>query len=690
MNEAQTGSPKWLASALARNPEVIPGGIAVAVFVLWAIFDGGVSPTKSWPGALFLLGLLVATIFGYRRHLPAIPLPALWAIGLLAGFAAWNFLSITWADDQGAAWDGANRCLLYLTVFGLFALMPWSARTGALLLGAYAVVMAAVAAITLLGAAASSHPFSYLISNRFALPAGYYNANAALFTLAFFPAVLLASRREVPWPLRGLLLASAGVLFDFALLPQSRGWLIAAPVALIAYLVFVPDRVRSLIVLAPLAVVAALTASPTLDVFNSAGTGGLESALNGARNAMLIGAAALFLVGALIGLTERRVQISEASARIGARAIGGLAWLAALAGLIAAIAVIGNPVSWVGDRWHDFKSGHSEPVAQGSRLGQGLGSNRYDFWRVAADEFKGAPVIGAGSDNFAEAYVQDRHSDEEPTFPHNLSLEVIAGTGTIGGLLFGGFLVVTLVGVGRVRLGAEDPMARGVAGVIAVVFVYWFVHSIGDWFWAFPALSAPVFAWLAIGMRLDADHATVAKARRAKAKGWNLAIAAGSVAALLFATASLALPWIAAIDVNKAEAIWGSNPGAAFDRLDRARNLNFLSAQPDLVEGGIAVRLGENRRVRASFERALERDPRNWYAEIELATLDGVEGDKQSALARLDRVAVLNPREPLTETVRQGVLSGKPVTLDQLSTDFLDRYCRQLGRTAGPNGCRSG
>ena len=225
------------------------------------------------------------------------------------------------------------------------------------------------------------------------------------------------------------------------------------------------------------------------------------------------------------------------------------------------------------------------------------------------------------------------------------------------------------------------------AGVIVVVFIYWFVHSIGDWFWAFPALSAPVFAWLAIGMRLDADRIKVV--RPSWSKGWTAAIAAGSVAALLFATASLSLPWIAAIDVNKAEAIWGSNPGAAFDRLDQARTSISSAHEPDLVEGGIAARLGENRRVRTSFERALERDPRNWYAEIELATLDGVEGDKQSALAGLDRVAVLNPREPLTATVRQGVLSGRPVTLDQLYTDFLDRYCQQLGRTAGPNGCRS-
>jgi tetratricopeptide (TPR) repeat protein len=142
--------------------------------------------------------------------------------------------------------------------------------------------------------------------------------------------------------------------------------------------------------------------------------------------------------------------------------------------------------------------------------------------------------------------------------------------------------------------------------------------------------------------------------------------------------------------VKKAAASWGANPHAAFDRLDQARKLNFLSARPDLVQGAIAAKLGENRRVRSSFERALERDPLNWYAELELATLDGVEGDKQSALARLDRVHALNPRETLTAMVRKGVLSGKPITLEQLDAEILYRYCERLGRKVGPNGCEPG
>ena len=103
----------------------------------------------------------------------------------------------------------------------------------------------------------------------------------------------------------------------------------------------------------------------------------------------------------------------------------------------------------------------------------------------------------------------------------------------------------------------------------------------------------------------------------------------------------------------------------------------------------IAARLGQNQQVRFSFDRALERDPRNWYAELELAALEGMEGNRQAALARLDRVASLNPREPLTATVRRGVLSGKPVTLRGLDSEFVSRYCQTLGRRAGPNGCET-
>jgi hypothetical protein len=675
---------------LAGMPELLPGIGGVAVLVFWATAQGGVAPTDSYPGALILLGLLVGTGFAYRAQLFRLPRLVLAAFALLALFTIWNFLSIGWADDQGAAWDGANRCLAYLIVFALFALPPWRPRAAALLLGIYTVAITTVGLVVLLKAAGAADPLRYFVAGRFAEPTGYQNAQAALFTMSLFPAVFLAARRETPWPLRGVMLSCAGILFSLALLPQSRGWLIAAPIAVIVYLVIVPGLVRSLTVILPLAVVMAAISSPVLHVFNiSDHPSQLGPALADARTSILIAAAVLLVIGCAIGFADRKIELPERVETIGSRVVVIGAGVVALAGVVVALAVIGNPVSWANDRWQDFKGGKFEyQTGGGTRLGLGLGSNRYDFWRVAADEFKSAPLIGVGSDNFAEDYVRDRRSGEEPTYPHNLDLQVLSETGLIGALFLVGFLGTSLTGMARVRLRSGVPLARGVAAVLAVVFVYWFVHSIGDWFWAFPALSAPIFAWLGIGMRLDAERATLAYPQWAR--GWIAPVAAVSAAALIFAIGSMALPWMSAIDVNKAAASWGANPHDAFKRLDQARKLNFLSARPDLVQGNIAALLGEHRRVRSSFERALERDPRNWYAEIELAALDGVEGDKQSALARLDRVAALNPQEPLTATIRQGVLSGKPVTLDQLNSDFLERYCQRLGRAVGPNGCQTG
>jgi tetratricopeptide (TPR) repeat protein len=158
----------------------------------------------------------------------------------------------------------------------------------------------------------------------------------------------------------------------------------------------------------------------------------------------------------------------------------------------------------------------------------------------------------------------------------------------------------------------------------------------------------------------------------------------------VLATLSLALPWTAAVDSKKAAEIWGASPKIAYDRLDRAADLNFLSANPYLVAGAIASRLDQPRRMRIAFDRALDRDPDNWYATLELAALDAIEGQTLSALKRLQRVSELNPREPVTDQVRQGLLSGRPVSLEALDALFLERYCQRLGREVGPGGCTSG
>ncbi len=61
----------------------------------------------------------------------------------------------------------------------------------------------------------------------------------------------------------------------------------------------------------------------------------------------------------------------------------------------------------------------------GSRLVSGLGSDRYDFYRVALDEFAAHPLVGIGADNFRQQYLAHGRSDETPHYPHSVELRTL-------------------------------------------------------------------------------------------------------------------------------------------------------------------------------------------------------------------------------------------------------------------------
>src|SRR5438309_1398531 len=67
------------------------------------------------------------------------------ALACLAGYTALSFLSIAWAVVPGDAWEGANRTLLYLLVFALFACRRQRGPSGALLLGIWVLALIGLA-----------------------------------------------------------------------------------------------------------------------------------------------------------------------------------------------------------------------------------------------------------------------------------------------------------------------------------------------------------------------------------------------------------------------------------------------------------------------------------------------------------------------------------------------------------------
>ena len=152
-------------------------------------------------------------------------------VALLAAYAAWMYLSITWAEDKAIAWDGANRAAMYALVLAIFSLWPLDARGARIVLATLGLGLAGLGLVELLKANSAANPLGYFIDVRFAEPAGYINANVALWTIGLFPCLGVAAAREAHPALRALCLGGAGLLASLALLGQSRGWVLAVPLA---------------------------------------------------------------------------------------------------------------------------------------------------------------------------------------------------------------------------------------------------------------------------------------------------------------------------------------------------------------------------------------------------------------------------------------------------------------------------
>jgi tetratricopeptide (TPR) repeat protein len=136
---------------------------------------------------------------------------------------------------------------------------------------------------------------------------------------------------------------------------------------------------------------------------------------------------------------------------------------------------------------------------------------------------------------------------------------------------------------------------------------------------------------------------------------------------------AFALPWLAAEETLRAATSWRQDPHGAYARLDTAARLNPLSDEPKVVEGAIASRLHDRARMRSAFKEALRRDPRDWYAHLELAVVASLEGRRTVALRELANARRLDPLEPVLVDVQRDVLAGKRVSPARLDQIFLAR-----------------
>jgi O-Antigen ligase len=634
---AGTGAPLRLEPAA-----VLPLLVLTVVFSWWGAKSGGFFGTVLLPGTVALCATLalLAWVAPWRASLRASRAVAI-ALGASTALGCWAALSAIWSPAPDIAIADGQRILAYAVAFALglwLSALVGDRRHLALL--PLALAGAFGGAITAIGMHGGDHPANYLEPDgTLEYPLGYRNANAAFFLIAFWPALGLAARREGFWLGRAAALAAATLCLSMGMLSQSRGSMIAGAAALCVYVAFSRDRPRRLAWLA-LAVLPALLVLPALTDLYQAANGGtpvhdLGGELRGAANAAILSTGVALVIGAGAALCEARLPTSPRAGRIADRvAIGGLVALV-LGGSIAFVAIVGNPLDWLGQKASEFRAGESShPIGKENRFTLSARTGRGELWRIALLDFRRHPLLGDGGGGYRYTYLRERQADAPPAVhdAHSVELENLSELGIVGLALFGS--AAAAAAAGAVRARRFGPGAAWASAFALTAATYWLFHSSLDWFWPYPAITAPVFALLgsACAPAVEVDRPPEARGR------WRLPVAGAAIVLAI----STVPPFLSERYVNDAYDVWRADPGRAYQDLDRARSLNPLSVDPLLAEGAIAKASGDRSRAIQAFEDAIAKRPEEWVSYYLLGVLH-VRDDP--ALARRE-LAAAHARDP--------------------------------------------
>jgi O-Antigen ligase len=658
-----TASP---GQALRVHGPAIPVFIALPVMILWSAHDGGFDEDTWYWGALVMLALLVVSVV--IRGTAARPLtrPLRLALAGFAGYVAWSYASIAWARSPADALTGSNRALMYLILFALFALAPWTVGRVRLMLLGYTAGVSGIGLVLLVRMVIGGGSWKLFEGGRLLVPTGYINSNAALFTSVAFVAIGLAVRKDLPSVARGVLLAVACEGLQLALLAESRGWLFLLPVMIAAAIIAAADRLRTTAaaILPTLGALAVLP--PILHVFEAvvgddAHTPHVGGPAQHAARLSLLACAVVAVLGTALALADRRGSHPGLSAR-SRRVLGAVAAVLVSGGFIAAGVVVthGHPLRFIK---RQLNTTTQVPTTQISHFSV-AGTERYDIWRVALDALRANPIGGLGQDNFIEYYYRHRHTTDEPRWTHSFELRLLAHTGVVGFILMVAALAGALAAAITTRRRGPPVMAS-LAGVALFPFVVWLIHGSVDWFWEIPALSGPALGFLAMagafGMpRAPADAEGMSTGHRRRRTVRAAAVAA-AVAGVLAAVVVLGFPYLSVREVSIATNIRTSAPAQALTDLRRAAGLNPLNPIPPRLAGVIALQIQRPAEAQARFRQSIARDSGSWFAWLGAGLAASELGQKDRARRDFATAESIDAAQPAVRQALRRINSPAPL-----------------------------
>ena len=160
-----------------------------------------------------------------------------------------------------------------------------------------------------------------------------------------------------------------------------------------------------------------------------------------------------------------------------------LPWPARLkwAALIA-VTVIGLGIFAV--RFHDYFAAGATSVGA-----------RFDYWRAAVETTFKHPLLGTGPGTFQRPYAQLKSPTAEMArLAHNDYLEQFSDSGIVGGTLYGAWIVLSLLTIGRRVWRSGDPASFA----IFLGLLGWSLQELGEFGLYVPALAWTAFTLLGV------------------------------------------------------------------------------------------------------------------------------------------------------------------------------------------------
>lgn len=615
-------------------------GVALVSGQLW----GGVYTLSIWgPAALVIAACLVALLVSRPMRPSRNALIVLLALLGLAGLSA---ISMLWAESAPQASLEAHRWALYGGLLAmLLTLLRDQGQRRALMIGigvAGAVVAAGMALILAFGDASQ-----LFFAMRLTEPLGYVNGQAAALAAVLWPALALAEHGRRA-DLRGAAAGVACLVSGLLLLVQSRGALLALIAALVFVFAVIPGRIRRGWLLVFIAAGVAAAAEPLLGVYSST-----ASVLNRPADDVVHDAVRMLLVCAALcgvawGVATRLLEHQRAQlpllARIGRWALVALAVVAVAGGL----AVVGDPVAKARTQIEQFKALETGGLAQ-SRLLAG-GGNRYDYWRVAVDEWQEDPVLGVGAGNYPRDYFRLRRTPEDIRQPHSLQLQGLSELGVVGFalvmMLLGGLLWACVTAARGVRDGRFHPaLVVAASGLI----VSWIVHTSVDWLHLLPSLTGVMLCAFAA---LTTSHGPASGVTR------RLPVTVVAVAVTVLAAAGIGRLTLADKLRDDAGSALASDPVESIRLSGRALRLQGDDVQTLYIRAAAFARQNDYVNARRALLDATIAEPHNFVPRALLGDLALRRGERGVALSNYRAAIRLNPlNASLRQTYAQALAS---------------------------------